>query len=124
MLLELLARITTRLQRRDVDREVDAELAFHVEMQTEANRARGMNLDDARRAALHSLGGADQVKEAVRDSRGMWLDSVWQDVRYGVRVLRRSPVYAAGVVATLGLGIGATTAVFSVADAAALRPLP
>ena len=124
MLLELLARITARLQRRDVEREVDAELAFHVEMQTEANLARGMGPDDARRAALQSLGGADQVKEAVRDSRGMWLDSVWQDIRYGVRVLRGSPAYALGVIVTLGLGIGATTAVFSVADAAALRPLP
>ena len=124
MLLELLARITARFRRRDVDREVDTELAFHLEMQTEANLARGMRPDDARRAALQSLGGADQIKEAVRDSRGMWLDSVWQDVRFGVRILRRSPAYALGVIVTLGLGIGATTAVFSVADAAALRPLP
>ena len=83
-----------------------------------------MTPDEARRSALRDLGGVTQTREAVRDVRGVFLDSVRQDVQYGLRVLRRAPAYALGVVVTLGLGIGATTAVFSVADAAALRPLP
>jgi putative ABC transport system permease protein len=124
MLTRLRAFVKGLVRREAIDGEVDEELQFHVEMETRANLRRGMTPGEARRSALRDLGGVTQTREAVGDVRGIVLDSVWQDLRYGVRVLRVSPAYALGVVVTLGLGIGATTAVFSVADAAALRPLP
>jgi putative ABC transport system permease protein len=124
MILELLSRITAGWRRRDLEREAADELAFHVEMQAEENARRGMTPVEARRAALRSLGGIEQLRERVRDTRTTWLDSIWSDLRYAARLLRRSPAFTAAALVTLGIGIGATTAVFSVADAVAFRPLP
>jgi putative ABC transport system permease protein len=124
MLRQLRACVKGLLRREAIDGEVDEELRFHLEMEIQANVQQGMTPDEARRSALRDLGGVTQTREAVGDVRGIFLDSVRQDLRYGLRVLRRSPAYALGVIATLGIGIGATTAVFSVADAAAFRPLP
>lgn len=112
------------LTRRRAERELDEELQFHVEMETRANVERGMSAVEARRASLRDFGGTLQTREAVSDVRAGLLDSAWQDLRYAVRVLRRSPSYTSAALLTLGLGIGATTAVFSVADAVAFRPLP
>jgi hypothetical protein len=80
MFLKLLARLIARVRRRDLDREVQDELAFHLDMQTQANLDRGMPPDLARREARIALGGIDQTREAVRDSRWTWLDSVWHDL--------------------------------------------
>lgn len=124
----MLSRIATTirglLQRRRVARELDDELAFHVEMETQANVGRGLTPADARRLALRDLGGVTQTKESIRDVRMTVLDSVWQDVRYAARSVRLRPGAAATAVAMLGLGIGLTAAMFTVVDALILRPVP
>ena len=112
--------------RRDrFEAELDEELAFHVAMETEKNVRSGMSSREARRAALLAFRGVERYREEVRASRrGAWLEAAGQDVRLALRAFRRAPGVAALVVATLGLGIGATTVIFGVVSAALLRPLP
>lgn len=113
------------LRRRRVDEDLDEELRFHVERMTEENVRRGMAPEEARLAARREFGGAMQIKEELRDLRGLNLvDAVSQDVRYGFRLLRKSPGFAAAAILTVALGIGATTAVFSVVYGVVLQPLP
>ena len=112
------------LQRRRAQRELDEELAFHVEMETRANVERGLSSAEARRKALVDLGGLDQTKEAVRDQRATVFDRLAQDLRYALRRMRREPGNALVAIVTIGLAVGLTTAIYSVADAVLLRPLP
>ncbi len=105
--------------------ELDDELQFHVQQSIEANIAAGMTPEDARRQALVEFGGVETARERCREERpGWWIDTLMQDARYAGRGFLRSPIFACTVIATLALGIGATTAVFSVVDRILFRDLP
>jgi putative ABC transport system permease protein len=120
----VMARIRSVMARRRVEKELDEELRFHVEMETRANVRAGMSPAAARRAALVSLGGMDQTREAVRDERATIFDRLGQDLRYALRRMRREPGYAAAAIVTVGLAVGLATTVYSVAESVLLRPFP
>ncbi len=121
----LLLRLRSLLYRGELDHELDDELRFHMEQQIEENLAAGMPPAEARSAALRTIGGLAQLKEECRDTRRItWIEDLGKDVRYALRMLRRSPGFTAAALLSLALGIGINTAVFSLIHAMMLRALP
>jgi putative ABC transport system permease protein len=127
--MRLITVIRRRLRALFTGRRIEAdareELQQHHERQVEMHCAAGMSEAEARRAAAIEVGGLRQLQEACRDARGLaWWDALRADLRYALRQVRRWPGYSSAAILTLALGIGATSAIFTVADAVVLRPLP
>ena len=110
----------TRQQEQDLRDQIEA----HLEEAVDEYLQQGMPLAEARRRARRDFGGVTQVEESCRDTRGPWLRDLSRDVRYGLRALRRSPAFAAIAIVSLGLGIGANTAIFSLVNSLLLHPRP
>ena len=125
MIRKAVRRLHTWLRPRRFERELDEELSFHLEMQTRWHESRGMDRATARALAAREFGGETRFKEAVRDARGFsWAHDLSRDVRFAFRSYRRTPGFTVVALVTLALGIGATTAAFSIIDAVLIRPLP
>lgn len=124
MISELLTRLRFLIFRKRRG-ELDEEIEFHLEQAIASKRAAGLSAAEARRQALIEFGGIEPARDRCERQRpGWWIDTVLQDVHYAMRGFRRNPLFTIGVLVTIALGIGATTAVFSVVDRILFRPLP
>ena len=113
------------LRKEKIERQLDNELRAYVEMATDEKIAAGVSASEARRNTLADFGGIEQVKQAVRDGRaGTRVEMIWHDVRYAWRQLLRRPGFTTAVIVTLGLSIGANTAIFSIVNTLMLKSLP
>src|SRR5260370_26653987 len=122
---DLLLRPRSLFRRKNVEAELDDELRFHFENQVSKLVQSGLAPAEAQRRARLEFGGMEQLKEEHRDARGVnFIETLLQDVRYGLRILGRTPVITSVAILSLALGIGANTAIFTMMDAVMLRLLP
>src|SRR5919109_2419056 len=122
---QLLYRLRSFFLRNEQDRDLDAEMSTHLELAIEENLQRGLSEDEARRQALIRFGGSQQAKEQHREARGLpFLETLFQDIRFAFRMLRRSPGFSMLAILCLTLGIGANAAVFSWIEGILFRPYP
>jgi len=121
----LAVRLTGWFSKNKYERELKEEFESHLALHMDDNIRAGMTPEQARREALLKFGGMEAAKESMRErARFLWLDTTWQDLRYALRGLRLNPGFAATALLSLALGIGASVAIFTVADNLLLRPLP
>jgi len=118
-------RLRSLFRRRRVEQELNEELQFHLEQKIEEGIAKGLHPKEARYAAMRAMDGLEQRKEEMRDTRRIhWLTDFFDDAGFAMRSLNRTPGLAAFVVITLALGVGMTSAIFSIVDATIFRPYP
>ena len=121
----LLNRMAALFRTRRLDGDLDDEIASHLAMQEEEFRSHGMTAEQARAAARREFGGIAQTAESYRDQRGLpWLETLFQDIRYGFRGLIHNRGFSAAAVLSLALGIGANTAIFTMYHSLLVRQLP
>jgi predicted permease len=124
-LSQIWLRIKGLLRRKELDRDLEDELAFHLTKSAQKNRDLGMNAEESNYAARRQFGNFTYTRERSREMWTFaWLETLWRDVRFGARILRKSPGFTVAVALTLALGIGANAAIFSMVDWLMLRPLP